>query len=59
MACISCNNRNRSDASCETGIDGRMLNNRFEGPSIENPKLASKGVCSIPSARGALYANFT
>jgi hypothetical protein len=29
MACISCNNRNRSHASCETRIDGRMLNNMY------------------------------
>jgi hypothetical protein len=55
--CTSCNNRNRSYASCETGIDGRMLNSRSGGSSRENPKLASKGICSIPSAREALYAN--
>jgi hypothetical protein len=55
--CISCNYRNRSVASCETGIDGRMLNKRYGGSSGENPKLASNGVCSIPSAREALYAN--
>jgi hypothetical protein len=27
-ACTSCNNRNRSYASCETEIEGRMLNNK-------------------------------
>jgi hypothetical protein len=59
MVCTSCNNRNRSVASRETGMDGRMLNNKSGGSSRENPKLASNGVCSIPSAREALYANST
>jgi hypothetical protein len=59
MVCISCKYRNRSVASCKTGIDGRMLNSRSGGSSREIPKLASKGVCSIPSAREALYANST
>jgi hypothetical protein len=34
MACTFCNNRNRFDASCETGIEGRMLNNK----SARGPK---------------------
>jgi hypothetical protein len=44
--CTSCNNLNRYAASCETGIDGRMLNSRSGGSSGENPKLASNGVCA-------------
>jgi hypothetical protein len=31
--CASCINRNRSDASREIGIDGRMLNNKSGGSS--------------------------
>jgi hypothetical protein len=31
--CTSCINRNRSDASREIGIDGRMLNNKSGGSS--------------------------
>jgi hypothetical protein len=57
MVCTSYNNLNRSAASCETGIDGRMLKSKSRGSSRENPKLASNGVCSIPSARKALHAN--
>jgi hypothetical protein len=52
--CKSCNNFNRSVASCETWIDGHMLSNISRGSSFEKPKLASKGLCSIPSARVAL-----
>jgi hypothetical protein len=57
--CTSCNNLKRYDASCEIGIEGRMLNSKSGGSPRENPQLASKGVCSIPSAREALYANCT
>jgi hypothetical protein len=56
IACTSCNNLYRYEASCENGIEGRMLNNKSRGSSGENPNLASKGVCSIPSVREALYA---
>jgi hypothetical protein len=59
MVCTFCNNLNRSVASCEIVIDGRMLNIRSGGSSGENPKLASNGVCSIPSEREALHANST
>jgi hypothetical protein len=33
MVCFSCKSRNRSLASCETGIDGRMLNIKSGGSS--------------------------
>jgi hypothetical protein len=37
--CIYYNNSNRSDASCETVIEGRMLNNRLSGSSREKTKI--------------------
>jgi hypothetical protein len=43
MVCTSCNIRNRSVASCETGIDGRMLNNMSRGSSRENQDLPQTG----------------
>jgi hypothetical protein len=59
-ACNYCNNLNRFILSCETAIEGHMLNIMSGGSSSgEKPKIDSNGVCSIPSARVAMYENFT
>jgi hypothetical protein len=48
MACTSCNDLNRFDASCDTEIEGRMLNNMLVAPlekadaRLEGSVLSSK-----------------